>query len=132
LPLVAVDPIEIEIGYSLTKLADTRVGGDLSDRVAATRRQIANELGYVMPSVRIRDNAALNPIEYVIKIRGEEIARAQAHPENLLAINSGMVLTTVPGTPAKEPVFGLDAVWIDENMRESAERAGYTVVEPAA
>ncbi len=132
LPLVMVDPIEIEIGYSLTKLADIRVGGDLSERVAATRRQIANDLGYVMPSVRIRDNAALNPHEYVIKIRGEEVARSIAQPENLLAINSGMVISPVPGTPTKEPVFGLEAVWIDHNMREAAERNGYTVVEPAS
>ena len=130
LPLVNVDAVEIEIGYSLTKLADKRVGGDLSDRVAATRRQIANELGYVMPSVRIRDNAVLAPTEYVIKIRGEEVARAEAQPDNLLAINSGMVTNPVPGAPTKEPVFGLEAVWIDSNRREMAERAGYTVVEP--
>lgn len=132
LPLVAVDPIEIEIGYSLTKLADVRVGGDLSDRVAATRRQIASEIGYVMPSVRIRDNAALAPMDYVLKIRGEEVAKGSVQTENLLAIDSGLVSNPVPGTPTKEPVFGLDALWIDHHMRESAERAGYTVVEPTA
>lgn len=132
LPLVNVDPVEIEIGYSLTRLADQRVGGDLSERVGATRRQIANELGYVMPSVRIRDNAALNPLEYVLKIRGEEVGRAIAQPNNLLAINSGSVVGPVPGAPTTEPVFGLEAVWIDQGMRETAERNGYTVIAPAA
>lgn len=132
LPLVAVDAIEFEIGYSLTKLADVRVGGDLADRVAATRRQIALELGYVMPSVRIRDNAALRPNEYLVKIRGETVAQAVCFPNEFLAIDSGAVIQPIAGEPTKEPVFGLPAIWIEENQREAAERAGYTVVEPAA
>lgn len=132
LPLVAVDPVEIEIGYSLTRLADARSGGDLAERVASTRQQIALELGYVMPSVRIRDNAVLKAHDYAIKIRGETVATAEAYPELLLAIDSGVVLAPVAGTPTKEPVFGLDAVWIEPEMREQAERSGYTVVEPGA
>ncbi|MDI9639410.1 flagellar biosynthesis protein FlhA [Geitlerinema splendidum] len=132
LPLVQVDAIELEVGYSLTKLADVRVGGDLASRVAATRRQIALELGYVMPSVRIRDNASLKPNEYVIKIRGEIVGQAEAYPDEFLAIDSGVVINPVAGSPSKEPVFGLDAIWIDPGMRETAERNGYTVVEPAA
>ncbi len=132
LPLVAVDQVEFEIGYSLTRLADTRVGGDLADRVAATRKQIAMELGYVMPSVRIRDNAGLRPTEYVIKIRGEKVAGGDAEPGGFLAIDGGGVIMPVPGTPTKEPVFGLDALWISADQREAAERAGYTVVEPTA
>lgn len=130
--LVAVDPLEIEIGYSLTKLADQRVGGDLAQRVAATRRQIAMELGYVMPSVRIRDNAVLKPNEYVIKVRGEQVGGSVAFPDELLAIDSGAVIYPIAGTPGTEPVFGLPAVWIDPGQRENAERAGYTVVEPAS
>ncbi|MBS1709988.1 MAG: flagellar biosynthesis protein FlhA [Armatimonadetes bacterium] len=132
LPLVNVDALEIEIGYGLTKLADTRVGGDLPDRVTATRRQIALEIGYVMPSVRIRDNAMLAPYEYVIKVRGEDVAKGEAQPDLLLAIDSGNVIQPVIGSPTKEPVFKLDAVWVEPQMREQAERCGYTVVEPTA
>jgi len=130
--LVNVDPIEIEIGYSLTKLADVRAGGDLADRVGATRRQIATELGYVMPSVRIRDNAVLKPNEYVFKIRGEIVAQATAFPNEFLAIDSGTVIQPVAGTPTTEPVFNLPALWIEPGQREMAERNGYTVVEAAA
>ena len=132
MPLIHVDTLEIEIGYGLTKLADSRVGGDLPERVSATRRQIAVELGFVMPSVRIRDNSELSTNEYVIKVRGEEVARAVAFPDQLLAINSGTVIAPVTGTATTEPVFGLEAVWIDPGLREQAERNGYTVVEPTA
>ncbi|MBS1721431.1 MAG: flagellar biosynthesis protein FlhA [Armatimonadetes bacterium] len=132
LALVGVDTLEIEVGYGLTRLADVRSGGDLPERVTATRRQIALELGFVMPSVRIRDNAALPPHEYVIKVRGEEVGRATAYPDEVLAISSGEVLAPVMGTPTKEPVFDLPAVWIDPGLRASAEANGYTVVEPSA
>ena len=132
MPLIQVDTLEIEIGYALTKLADARVGGDLPERVSATRRQVAVELGFVMPSVRIRDNSELQPNQYVIKVRGEEVAKAEANPEKLLAINSGATIGTVAGIPTVEPVFGLQALWIDPGMREQAERNGYTVVEPSA
>lgn len=132
LPLLNVDPIEIEIGYGLTKLADPRAGGDLSERVTATRRQIALELGFVMPTVRIRDSVHLASTQYVVKVRGEEVARAEAMPGLCLAVNSGAVLYNVPGNPTRDPVFGLDALWIDANNREMAERAGYTVIEPSA
>lgn len=132
LPLISVDTLEIELGYGLTKIADARVGGDLTERISATRRQIALELGYVMPSIRIRDNAMLGPSEYVIKVRGEEVARAAADPEMILAIDSGAVITPIAGIPTKEPVFQLDAVWVDPRLREMAERSGYTCVEPSA
>ncbi|MES1227670.1 MAG: flagellar biosynthesis protein FlhA [Armatimonadota bacterium] len=132
LNLVTVDTLEIEIGYSLTKLADKRVGGDLPDRIVATRKQIALELGYVMPSVRIRDNALLAPNEYVIKIRGEEVAKADAQIDMLLAIDSGTAFQPVGGMPTKEPVFKLDALWIDPGKREMAAINGYTIVEPSA
>lgn len=132
LALVGVDTLEIEIGYGLTKLADSRVGGDLPERVTATRKQIAAELGFVMPSVRIRDNAVLHANEYVIKIRGEEVGRSEAFPDELLAISGGNVYSPIAGRVTKEPVFGLEAVWIDKGIRESAEVNGYTVVEPSA
>ncbi len=132
LPFLAVDQIEIEIGYGLTKLADPRVGGDLSERITATRRQIALELGYVMPTVRIRDSIHLQSTEYIIKVRGEEVARATCIPGQCLAVNSGAILHTIPGTPTRDPVFNLDALWIEPNLREQAERAGYTVIDPSA
>jgi flagellar biosynthesis protein FlhA len=132
LPLLTVDPIEIEIGYGLTRLADARAGGDLPERVSATRRQIALELGFVMPTVRIRDSIHLGSNEYLLKVRGEEVARAEAHPGSYLAVDSGSVLQAVPGAPAKDPVFGLDALWVEEGLREQAERYGYTVIEPSA
>ncbi len=132
LPLLNVDPIEIEIGYGLTALADPRVGGDLSERVTATRRQIALDLGFVMPTVRIRDSIHLQTHEYVIKIRGEEVAKAEAIPGMALAISSGAVIHQIAGQPTKDPVFGLDALWIPPQQRESAEMAGYTVIDPSA
>jgi flagellar biosynthesis protein FlhA len=130
--LVAVDALEVEIGYGLTKLADSRVGGDLAERVSATRRQLAVDLGFVMPSVRIRDNATLQPNEYIIKVRGEELARATADADKLLALDSGAVIQPIAGIRTKEPVFSLEAVWIDPKLREMAERSGYTCIEPSA
>lgn len=132
LSLLTVDAIELEIGYGLTKLADPRQGGDLPERIAAVRKQLATELGFVLPSVRIRDNASLQSNEYVIRIRGEEVARAQAYPNNLLAIDGGGASSPVTGTATKDPVFGIDALWIEKELRDQAEKAGYTVVEPSA
>ncbi|MHB8636269.1 MAG: flagellar biosynthesis protein FlhA [Fimbriimonadaceae bacterium] len=132
LPLLAVDQVEIEIGYGLTKLADPKVGGDLSERITATRRQIALEIGFVMPTVRIRDSVHLAPTEYILKIRGEEVARDTVMPDHLLAVNSGAILHAVPGAATKDPVFGLDALWVEPANRDAAVRAGYTVIEPSA
>jgi flagellar biosynthesis protein FlhA len=132
LPLLTVDPIEIEVGFGLTRLADPKAGGDLSERVSATRRQIALELGFVMPTVRIRDSIHLQSDEYIIKVRGEEVARSTIQVNSLLAVNGGGVLYQVTGMPTVDPVFGLEALWIDPTTRENAERAGYTVIEPSA
>ena len=132
LPLLQVDPIEIEIGYGLTKLADPKVGGDLSERVAATRRQIATELGLVMPTVRIRDSVQLANTTYVIKIRGEEVATAELMPDRMLAVNSGDALESISGIPTIDPVFKMDSIWINPDQRELAERVGYTVIEASA
>ncbi|MEI7985474.1 MAG: flagellar biosynthesis protein FlhA [Armatimonadota bacterium] len=132
LPLLQVDPIEIEIGYGLTKLADPKVGGDLSERIAATRRQIATELGLVMPTVRIRDSVQLANTTYVIKIRGEEVASSELMPDRMLAVNSGDAIDSIPGVPTIDPVFRMEALWIDPDQRELAERVGYTVIEASA
>lgn len=132
LPLLNVDTLELEIGYGLTKLADSRVGGDLPERITGVRRQLALEMGFVLPSVRIRDNMQLGANEYVIRVRGEEVARAEAFTESYLAINSGNVTGSVIGTQTKDPVFGIDALWIEKGLREQAERNGYTVIEPSA
>jgi flagellar biosynthesis protein FlhA len=132
LPLLQVDPIEIEIGYGLTKLADPKVGGDLSDRIAATRRQIATELGLVMPTVRIRDSVQLANSTYVIKIRGEEVASSEIMSDRMLAVNSGDAIESISGIPTIDPVFSMNALWIDADQRELAERVGYTVIEASA
>ena len=130
--LLAVDAIEIEVGYGLIGLADARAGGDLTERIAATRRQVAMELGYVIPKVRVCDAASLEAEEYVIKIRGEEVTRSRCVVGGLLAVDSGAVAFPVAGTPTKDPVFNLDALWIDADRRLAAESAGYTVIEPSA
>jgi flagellar biosynthesis protein FlhA len=132
LPLLQVDPIEIEIGYGLTKLADAKAGGDLSERISSTRRQIATELGFVMPTVRIRDSLQLDTNEYIVKMRGEEVARATLMPNLYLAVNSGGAIESISGIPTTDPVFGLEALWIEGDLRENAERVGYTVIEPSA
>ncbi|MBI5706187.1 MAG: flagellar biosynthesis protein FlhA [Armatimonadetes bacterium] len=130
--LLTVDPLEIEIGYGLTKLADTRVGGDLPERVSATRRQLASEMGFVMPTVRIRDSIHLKANEYIIKVRGEEVARAELYTDRVLAVDGGAVIYPIAGEHTKDPVFSLDAYWIDSAQSEQAERGGYTVIEPSA
>lgn len=129
LGLVQVDPLEIEIGHGLLPLADRRQGGDLPDRISATRRDIAMDLGFVMPSVRIRDDIDLESNEYIIKVRGEEVARAKAEPGLVLALSNPSVLKPLAGIHVKEPVFGMDAVWIDPGQVDDAKMSGYAVIE---
>ncbi|WP_188816961.1 flagellar biosynthesis protein FlhA [Calditerricola satsumensis] len=128
--LLYVDPIEFEFGYGLIPLADTAQGGDLLDRVVMIRRQLALELGIIVPVVRIRDNIQLKPNEYVIKIRGNVVARGELMPDHYLAMSPGVDDPRVVGIETTEPAFGLPALWIDEAMKETAEQAGYTVVDP--
>lgn len=130
--LLAVDAVEVEVGFGLIGLADARAGGDLTDRISATRRQVAIELGYVMPKVRVCDSASLDGNEYVVKIRGEEVARAMCYPDCHLAVDSGAILYPISGNPTKDPVFGVDALWVPSSQRDEADRAGYTVIEPSA
>ncbi len=132
LSMVKVDPMEMEIGYGLVPLVDADQGGVLLNRISLVRRQLATELGIVLPMIRVRDNLQLDPNTYVIKIRGVEMARGMVLPGHYLAMSSGSTSFELEGIPAKEPVFGLPALWISANQRERAEIAGYTVVDASA
>lgn len=128
--LLQVDPIEFEFGYGLIPLADANQGGDLLDRVVMIRRQLALELGMIVPVIRIRDNIQLQPNEYVIKIKGNEVARGELLLDHYLAMSPGVEDENIKGIETIEPAFGLPALWIGEDMKEQAELSGYTVVDP--
>lgn len=128
--LLQVDPIELEFGYGIIPLADAGQGGDLLDRVVMIRRQCAMDLGMIVPVIRLRDNIQLRPNEYVIKIKGIEVASGELMFDNYLAMNPGTAEGDLEGIPTIEPAFGLPAVWIGENQKERAEMMGYTVVDP--
>ncbi|QPQ32027.1 flagellar biosynthesis protein FlhA [Lysinibacillus sp. JNUCC 51] len=127
--LLNVDPIEFEFGYGLIPLVDAAQGGDLLDRVIMIRRQLALELGIVIPVVRIRDNIQLQPNEYRIKIKGNEMARGELLLDHYLAMSPGDD-DSIDGIDTVEPSFGLPAKWITEQVKEDAEMFGYTVVDP--
>jgi len=129
--LLKVDPLGLEVGYSLIPLLDVNQGGTVLERIKGVRRQMAQELGIVVPPVRIRDNLQLAPHAYRILLRGEEIARAELQPAQFLAMNPGTATEELAGTPTSEPAFGLPAYWIPDNLRDRAQMLGYTVVEPA-
>jgi len=128
--LLQVDPIEFEFGYGLIPLADTNQGGDLLDRIVMIRRQLAIELGLVIPVVRIRDNIQLQPNEYILKIKGNEVAHGELLLDHFLALSPGYDEASVVGIDTFEPSFGLPAKWISEEMKERAEMFNYTVVDP--
>jgi len=128
--LLQVDPIEFEFGYGLIPLADTQQGGDLLDRIIMIRRQCALEMGLIVPVIRIRDNIQLKPNEYVIKMKGNMVARGELLLHHYLAMSPGFEDDSVTGIETQEPAFGLPALWIDEATKERAELAGYTVVDP--
>ncbi|MBS4172534.1 flagellar biosynthesis protein FlhA [Bacillus sp. FJAT-49736] len=128
--LLNIDPIEFEFGYGLIPLADTNQGGDLLDRIVMIRRQLALELGIVIPVVRIRDNIQLEPNEYRLKIKGNEMGRGELLLDHYLAMSPGMDDDMVEGIDTVEPSFGLPAKWITESAKEQAEIYGYTVVDP--
>ncbi|MFM9327097.1 flagellar biosynthesis protein FlhA [Paenibacillus mesotrionivorans] len=128
--LLQVDPIEFEFGYGLIPLADTQQGGDLLDRIILIRRQCALELGIVVPVIRIRDNIQLKPNEYVIKIKGNSVARGELLLNHYLAMSPGFDDESISGIETMEPAFGLPALWIDDSTKERAEMSGYTVVDP--
>ncbi|MCI8746687.1 MAG: flagellar biosynthesis protein FlhA [Lachnospiraceae bacterium] len=128
--LLQVDPIELEFGYGIIPLADVNQGGDLLDRVVMIRRQIALELGCVVPMIRLRDNIQLNPNQYLIKIKGVPISEGEILFDHYMAMNPGYVEEEITGIPTFEPSFHLPAIWITESQRERAESLGYTVVDP--
>ena len=128
--LLNVDPIELEFGYGIIPLADVNQGGDLLDRVVMIRRQIALELGAVVPIIRLRDNIQLNPNQYVIKIKGIQVSEGEILFDHYMAMNPGYVEEEITGIPTFEPSFHLPAIWITESQRERAESMGYTVVDP--
>lgn len=129
--LLHVDPMELEIGYGLIPLVDAEQGGDMLDRVVLIRRQMALELGIVVPSIRIRDNMELSPDTYVVRIKGVEVGRGELMSGKYLAMDSGAA-APIQGIETREPAFNLPALWIDPEQRPEAEQAGYTVVDSSA
>jgi flagellar biosynthesis protein FlhA len=129
-PVVPLDPLSLELGYGLIPLVDREKGAELLDRITRIRREAALDLGLVVPPIRIIDNMRLEPSEYSFKIKGVEVGHAKIKMNLYLAINPGGIKETIPGEPAKDPAFGLPAIWITEENREKAERLGYTVVDP--
>ena len=128
--LLQVDGIELEFGYGIIPLADVNQGGDLLDRVVMIRRQIALELGCVVPMIRLRDNIQLNPNQYLIKIKGVPVSEGEILFDHYMAMNPGYVEEEISGIPTFEPSYHLPAIWITESQRERAESLGYTVVDP--
>lgn len=128
--LLQVDPIEFEFGYGLIPLADANQGGDLLDRVVMIRRQLAIEMGMIVPVIRIRDNIQLQPNEYSIKIKGNEVAKGELLLDHFMAMSPGVEDENIHGIETVEPAFGLPALWISEDLKEQAELSGYTVVDP--
>ena len=127
--LLAVDPLELEVGYALIPMIEPSRGGDLLDRIQTLRRQLAMELGIVTPPIRIKDNLQLKPSSYVIKVRGVPEKTEELMPDHFLAIDTGGTKGEIVGIPAKEPTFNLDAFWITPELRAKAEELGYTVVD---
>src|SRR3954466_859050 len=126
---LAIDPLELAIGFGLVPLVDQKSGGTLLSRVGVVRRQIAEDLGIVIAPVRIHDDVTLESHEYVIKVRGSEVARGRVVPGHRLAMDTGDAVPGLAGIPTIEPAFGLQAVWIEEGARAEAEALGYTVVD---
>ena len=132
IPLLQVDPIELEFGYGIIPLADPNQGGDLFDRLIMIRRQVALELGVVVPMIRLRDNIQLESNQYVIKIKGTEVARGEIMFDHYMAMNPGNAEGDIDGIDTVEPAFGLPAKWISSSQREAAEILGYTVVDASS
>lgn len=129
---LGVDTLELEVGYGLVRMVDTKQGGDLLDRITMIRRQLAAEQGFVMPPVRIRDNMQHQPNDYHFKIRGNSVAQGQVYPGQFLAMDGGLASPDngeLKGVRVKEPAFGLNAVWIDAGQKQRAESLNYTVVD---
>lgn len=126
--ILKLEILELDLGYGLLKLADV----DLIERIRAMRRNIATQLGFLMPKIRIRDNLQLPPNEYRFKLKGIIIGQGEIYADKFLAMDSGLVSEDIEGIPTKEPAFGLDALWVDANVKEDAILSGYTIVDPAS
>ena len=127
--LLTVEPMEAEIGYAIIPLIDPGQGGDMLDRIGTIRKQMALEMGIVVPPIRIRDNIQIKPTEYILRVKGAEAGRGELLPDHYLAMNTGAVAEDLIGVPTKEPAFGLPALWISPDLRDKAEAMGYTVVD---
>jgi len=127
--LLTVEPMEAEIGYAIIPLIDPAQGGDMLDRIGTIRKQMALEMGIVVPPIRIRDNIQIKPTEYILRVKGAEAGRGELLPDHYLAMNTGAVEEDLIGVPTKEPAFGLPALWISPDLRDKAEAMGYTVVD---
>jgi flagellar biosynthesis protein FlhA len=127
--LLQMDPVELELGYGLINLVDEKQGGDLLERVRLLRKQAAQELGILIPRVRVRDDVRLSPHEYVIRLRGNEVARWELLPRHVLALDASGTAQNIDGVPTTDPSFGMAALWIDTTQRDQAEAAGWTVVD---
>ncbi len=130
--LLKIDQLELEIGYGLIPLVDEKQGGDLLTRISSIRKQMAGDMGIIVPPIRIRDNIRLNPNQYRVKVKGIEVARFELMPDHVLAINPGNIDESIDGFDAVEPAFQLKARWIIADLKDIAEGQGYTVVEPSA
>ncbi|MBG6077837.1 flagellar biosynthesis protein FlhA [Polaromonas sp. CG_9.11] len=124
-----VDPLGLEVGYRLISLVDMSQNGELLGRIKSIRKKFAQDIGFLVPVVHIRDNLEIKPNAYVVKLKGVEIGRGEATPGQWMAINPGQVSASLPGTQTKDPAFGLPAIWIDASLREQAQIYGYTVVD---
>ena len=129
--VLKVELLELDIGYQLITIADPNQGGDLLDRIKAMRKKVASEFGFLVPQIRIKDNLNLKPTEYQILLKGVEVAKGEVFPDKYLAMATPMVIEEIEGIKVKEPAFGIDAVWIDEDKKEEALMDGYTVVDPS-
>nr|WP_241759866.1 flagellar biosynthesis protein FlhA [Caminibacter mediatlanticus] len=129
--ILKVELLELDIGYQLIKIADSNQGGDLLDRIKAMRKKIAADFGFLVPQIRIKDNLNLKPNEYQVLLKGVEVARGEIYPDKYLAMSTPMVIEEIEGIKVKEPAFGIEAIWIDEDKKEEALMNGYTVVDPS-
>lgn len=127
-----VDPLGLEVGYRLIPMVDRNQGGELLARIRGVRRKLSQELGFLIPTVHIRDNLNLEPDRYRISVHGVTVAEDVIFPGKRMALNPGDVLGSLEGVPGKDPAFGLEAVWIDPSQAEQAQANGYTVVDPSA
>jgi len=125
-----VDRMSIEVGYQLIPLLDPSQNDEMLRKIRAVRKQMAQKLGIIVPPIRIHDNLQVKPNEYLVRLRGNELARGTLLANNLLAIDSGMVQKPVKGQETREPAFGLPAIWITPSQKDEAEAAGYTVADP--